>query len=237
GGVVEQGQGTVRRQPRIVLPLEAGLRLEARVLPTQLPEDLSRPPADLVDRPGVARTDQEVAVRQLLNRVDVKEVKRAPTVRSTLGITERYVPKRVPFPQHLTRRHVDLLNNTVEHPPVTTAAQSREVPAHRYVRGYERRAAVREQELVQVCGVAITGADRSDPPVGAIKDHVLAHAVGGGQRSLKISDHRLTAVALNLHVKRLQTGSERGKPEQPSLAVKDLRSILLHGLRVEEDVP
>src|SRR5438309_11896761 len=64
GAVVEDREGAVRVPAGVVLPGERDLpgHGEVAVLAAQPPEDLSGAAVDLVDRPGVAGRDQQVAV-------------------------------------------------------------------------------------------------------------------------------------------------------------------------------
>src|SRR5690242_754388 len=76
--VVEQGDGVVAVHARIVLPLESGPRahLEAGVLAAERPQNLPGSLADLVHAPGVADRYEQIAVRELLDRVHVCEIPR-----------------------------------------------------------------------------------------------------------------------------------------------------------------
>ena len=62
----------------VVLPGElcARAHLKLALFAAQRPDDLAGSAVELVERPSVTRGDEQVPVRQLLNRVDVQVVVR-----------------------------------------------------------------------------------------------------------------------------------------------------------------
>src|ERR1700733_12800343 len=103
----------------MVLPVELRRTREAeiRALAVQAPDDLAAGTVDLVQRPGVATRDQQVAVVHLADRVDVKVVKRPLRVRRRVleALGERYMVQAAPVEQDLAGLEVDLLGVADKH--------------------------------------------------------------------------------------------------------------------------
>src|SRR5581483_4873440 len=104
------------QRPGVVLEPEAraATETEAARLAAELPHDLPARAIDLVDRGGVARGDQHAPARQRLDRVDVEGVVGRAVGRRGVRLGERYVPERVPLPDHEAGADVHLLDDRVE---------------------------------------------------------------------------------------------------------------------------
>src|SRR5262249_34561545 len=106
---------------RVVLPPERrpGPHLEIALLAAQPPEDRTGLAVELVDRARVARRDEVVAVRLLLDRVDVEVVVRVAGRRAAgarqrdVRLVDRDLVEAVPVEEDLARRDVDLLDDAV----------------------------------------------------------------------------------------------------------------------------
>src|SRR5437588_405875 len=100
-------------QNGVVLPLEVrvGAHLEAWMLATHPPDDLPALLVDQVDRPGIARRNQDVAVFELLDRVHVEEVVSLSERVWKVAVADRHMVQGVPLPEHRAGCYVDLLDD------------------------------------------------------------------------------------------------------------------------------
>src|SRR6202035_2230803 len=100
----------------VVLPLEtrALSDAEVRIFASQGPDDFPGLLVDEVDPPGVPAGDQEIAIRQLLDRIHMNVVIWGLRLRlADEGRVQWYVAQRVPLPQDLPRLDVQLLDHVV----------------------------------------------------------------------------------------------------------------------------
>ena len=94
--------------------LRPGAHLEARVLAAQSPDDFPGLLIDQIGSPGMAHTDENVAVGKLLDRVGVKEVGCLAWDIPNVAVADRHVAQGVPLPDHLVCGHIDLPDDPVE---------------------------------------------------------------------------------------------------------------------------
>ena len=189
----------------------------------QPPDDRPGAPVDLVDRVGVSRRDEQIAVSAELDRVDVEVVERRLPSPLGVGLRKRDVTERVPLEQDTPRRDVELLQAGVDH------------VAARLVEGDQGGVAQRDRELVFVAGEAVPGADEGDRAVGAAHDHVIAASAAELRAALPPGQHRPATVPLHTEIGDAEP--ERMEPDHPAAAVDDQRPTLPEGLlRRDEDV-
>src|SRR5207253_10944426 len=133
GAVVEHRHGAVGLPPGVVLPREphAWAEPEVALLAAEAPQHLAGAVADLVDGVRVAARDQQVAVRLLVDRVEVEVVVgeglRAELLARRLGVRLLHPDPRiaVPLEQDSPGRAVDLLHDPVPDQAVLRAADRR----------------------------------------------------------------------------------------------------------------
>ena len=221
-----------------------GPSCEVALLPAEAPVDLPAVAVDVVDRPRVARVDQQVAVLVEVDGVDVEVVvrRRGGGRHRRLALGHRHVVEAVPLEQHAARGDVDLLDHAVEDRPVRGAADRREVVRHLVVDRDQRRPLRRQHELVPVGVEAVPGVDGRDHVVVRVDDVVDALAVpdAGVARALPPREDGLAAVGLGAEVPDLVAGRERVEPDRPAAVVDDLGPLLRRArdvrLRRDEDV-
>ena len=104
-------------------------------------------------------------------------------------------------------------------------AGRREVGRERQVDGDQRGAALGEQELVEVGGVAVARADARDLAVAGAHDHAVALTVAAVDAALPPGEHGRAPVALDAEVRRRPLG-QRPEPDRLAAVVDDQRPAL-----------
>ena len=192
GAVVEDHQIAVGQPARVVLPghQRALAHLERRLGAAEAPDELRRRAIDLVDAPGVARREQEVAVFIDVDRVQVQVVVLAALLRRDrrLALVEPDAVDRVPLEQHEAGLDVDLLHDAGDHDAAARAAERAQVLDHAVIGHQQGGALRRDRELVQVHRVAVGGADRRHAAVALVVDHPRPAAVADDQAALPPGD-------------------------------------------------
>ena len=213
--------------------LRAGAHLEVVLVGAERPHHRARLVVDLVDRPGVAQRDDQVAVGVERDRVQVVGVEHGArcTVLEERG-ADRDVVDRVPLEQHQPGLDVDLLDDRVHQRPLHT------VPMDRGDADDVGIALRRDQELVQVHALqAVARLDGGDLLVGAVVDHALAAARAVVRISLPPGQHRLPVQLLHTEVGGELVRGERLEPDQVARGVEQHRAVLHRAvLRGQEDV-
>ena len=216
---------------------------QAKRTPSPSAKSLRRPPSrhntspvllvDLVQSPGVARRDEQVAVGLLLDRVDVEVVHRRLRVlrHVHVGFADPHVIERVPIPEDLAGGDVDLLDDAVQDLPAAGGDGVIDADQRRPARG--------QLQLVQVALQPVAGLHPRDLVVGLVGDDPRSRAVAGLALHLALppGQHRLALVALDAEVVR---GLARGRglePQQPAVGVEDRRAALIRAaLGGDQDV-
>ena len=240
GFVVEHAELVPPVRPGVVLPAEVGARTYRKraVLAAQAPDDPPGRPVDVVQGVRVARGDEQIAVRQLVDRVEVEVVVQLVLLGTAIGVGDRDVVERVPLEEDEAGPQVDLLQDAVPHEPVGRTADGAEVGSDQVVGVDQRRSVRGEPEVVQVLGVAVARADAHEGAVGGVVDDSLAPAEAACLLALPPGEDGLALVALHLEVVGLEIARHRVEPDQPAGRVQDHRPTLALGpLRRDEDVP
>src|SRR5215213_4765313 len=114
-------------------------------------------------------------------------------------LVELGVLQAVPLEDDLPALDIDLLDYPVEHITFYRTAETGEIPWRLVVDRDQGRILGRDEELVMVPLVAVSGSKAGYLAVGRVADHVLAVAVAGVP-SLPPGEHRLSFVSLDLEV-------------------------------------
>src|SRR5262249_18329544 len=134
----------------VVLPREdgAGPHPEVALAAAEAPEHAPGGMAQLVDGPGGASRDDQVAVVGDVDRVDVEvvELRTDPRVRLR-GVD---VVEASPLEEHPRARDRELLDDAADDARPGASAEARQVPRRRVPGGDEGGPSRRDQELVQV---------------------------------------------------------------------------------------
>ena len=217
------------------------------MLAAEPPDDPSGVAVDLVDGPGVATRDEQVAVGGEADRVDVEVVVgRAGVLRDRLvAVGQRHVVKAVPVEQHSA--------GAPRRPPGRCRRRPRRCAGRRLRRGRGGSRGTRSisavpcgvrRERVLIGVVAVTGMHSRDDVVRGVGDHALALAVAGAADapSLPPGEDRPALVALEAEVARHLARRQRPEPHRTAEVVDDQRAGLLAGrgrevLGAEEDQP
>ena len=211
--------------------LAPGPEPEVAVLAAQPPDDPPAVAVDLVDGPGVATRDDQVAVGGETDRVDVEVVVgRVRVARGGLvAVGDRHVVEAVPLEQHAAGGQVDLLDDPVVDLAVARATGRGEVAAGLVVGLDQRRVLRGQEERVLVGEVAVAGMHVGDDVVGGVGDHALAVAVPrpAEGRALPPGEDRAPLVALDSHVAGHLARRQRPEPHRPAQVVDDQRPCLL----------
>src|SRR5215211_3062282 len=154
GTVVEDGDGAVSLAASVVLEGALGARthIEVALLAVQSPCDLPALALYLVDAPGIAGTEEQVAVGLYVYGVDVEVVVDMVGIFGQLdvGLLDVDVLEAVPLEEHFPALDVHLLDDTFPGHAILRATDRGEVPSPLSV-GYQERGVLRgDQELVQV---------------------------------------------------------------------------------------
>ena len=204
---------------------------EVALRAAETPDDAAGLARDLVDGPGVARRDEQVAVGRDVDRVDVEVVERLLHGAARLGDVD--VVEAAPLEEHTPARQLQLLHDASDHGRVAPSADRGEAHRPLLPARDQRRTLGRQQELVLVLAAVVAGAEARELTVGRIRDHVLTRAVAPGGRALPPRQHGLAAVALDAEA---EGGQRRGGLEPDDLAgvVEDQRPALARA-RVRRD--
>ena len=188
---------------------------------------------DLVDGPGVARRDEQVAVGVDVDRVDVEVVEEVAD--AGVGLGRRHVVEAAPLEQHLRARNLELLDDPLDDLLRAAAlAGLREVDGAQIPGGHERRPVGREEELVQVGRLPAAGREPCDLAVGLVEDHVVAVAEPVLGLPLPPGQHRLALVERGLEVRgRLVRG--RVEPHRLPVVVEDQHAALAGARRRRDE--
>src|SRR5215475_6584193 len=151
-----------------------GRQLETAASATELPEDLAGAPTQLVCRPGVARADEQVALGVEVDSVDVEPIpgrgsRGGPRL---VAIAIGDMVRAVPLKHHLAGVDGDLLDDPVEDLLVSATTDRGQVRRREGVGEDQRRIPRRDQELVKIRQVTVTGAHRGDLLVVGVVDVV-----------------------------------------------------------------
>src|SRR5919107_4807566 len=238
GAVIEDGNSTVSLASRVVLEGDPGVltHLEVAPLPAKSPYELSALALYLVDAPGIAGTEEQVAVGLYVYGIDVDVVEKVGIFgQLDVGLLDADVLQAVPLEDDFTALDVHLLDDPFAGHAILRAADRGEVRSRRGVGHQERGVLGRDEELVKVpTTVTVARAHPGYLTVGVVEDHVLADAVPGRDLALPPSEHGSAFVVLPLEVSR---GPVPAKPHELTLVV-DYHWTVLSGpfLQSSEDV-
>ena len=209
------------------------------MLAADLPDDRAGDAIQQEARPGVARRDQQVAVRQRIDRVDVEVVEDARALRGNraVGVRDRDVRERIPLPHHKAGLDVDLLHDAVVDQAAARAANAMEVPMNRRI-GRDESGVLRcDPKVVQVRVQTVARVDLGDRRVAAAVHLVDALAVELDRATLPPGQHRLPLVGLHVEVERARWVVRRVKPyERPRRADDHRPRPTGPRVRCDEDV-
>src|SRR5215208_201267 len=238
GAVVEDGNGAVSLASGVVLEgaLGAWTHLEVAPLPAESPHDLAAVALYLVYGPGIAGTEEQVAVGLYVYGVDVEVVVEKVGIFGQLdvGLLDADVIQAVPLEDNFTALDVHILEDPFPGHAILRAADRREVRSRRGV-GHQERGVLRgDDELVEVPTVTVARAHPGYLTVRVIEDHIRADTVPGHDLALPPGEHGPTPVVLHLEV---PCGPVLAIPHELTLVV-DYHWTVLSGpfLQSSEDV-
>ena len=218
----------------VVLPGEQGAAAHGEVAPAaaQPPDHLAAVPVELVDRPGVAGGDEQVAVGGDVDRVAVEVVEAGAD--AGVRLLDGDVVEAVPLEQDPAAGKLELLDDPADDRSAPRAARAAKIGRHDLVRGDERGSFRRQQELVHVGRTTVARREPRDDAVRPVDDHVRPIGETVPALALPPRQHRLSAIQADPQVHR--TGRDgRMEPDGLAAAVDDQTAALARPRRRREE--
>ena len=204
---------------------------EVALLAAEPPDHLAGRAVDLVDRPGVAGRDEQVAVGVDVDRVDVEEVERGSDLR--VGLGELDVVEAPPLEEHAGARYRELLHDPLDH-AAAAGSDARAVDGRDVVGRDERSPLGRQDQLVQVGAEPVARREPRDLPVGVIGDHVVPDPEAVLGPALPPGECRLAEIGRRPEVEHARRNG-RTEPDELAGVVDDHRPALAGARRRAEE--